>query len=70
MHSLDLELYRLLETEYGDLLERYAAELVSGRAIDFADYRYRCGKIAAIKDALSIAKTANKRLIGVDDEER
>jgi len=71
MGSLDLELYKLLEKEFGDLLEQLAAEIVSGRASDYSDYRFRCGKINAIKDALLIAKKANRKVLGLkDDEER
>jgi len=68
MQSLDLELFQLIEKEFGNLLEDLANQLVSGRASDYADYRYRCGKISAIKDALDIAQKANRKMIGLEDK--
>lgn len=67
--NLDLKLYQEIQKDFGELLERLAAELISGRATDFADYRYRCGKISAIKEALSIAHEANRRAIGLEDKD-
>ena len=67
--NLDLRLYQLIEEEYGLLLEKLAAELITGRASDFSDYRYRCGRIHGIREALDIAKEANRRAIGLDDKE-
>lgn len=66
--NLDLRLYQLIEQEYGQLLEKLAAELITGRASDYADYRYRVGRIHGVKEALDIAKEANRRAIGLDEE--
>lgn len=66
--NLDLRLYQLIEQEYGQLLEKLAAELITGRANDYADYRYRVGRIHGVKEALDIAKEANRRAIGLDEE--
>ena len=66
--NLDLRLYQLIEKEIGEHLEKHAAELVSGRAVDWADMRYRVGVIKGLRDALSIAKDANAEIIGVDRE--
>lgn len=68
--NLDLKLYQLIERELGELLEKLAAELVAGRASDYADYRYRVGRIHGVKEALNLAQEANRRAIGVDDHER
>jgi len=68
MSSLDLRLYQLIEEEYGQLLEKLAAELIAGRASDYSDYRYRVGRIHGIREALEIAKSANRKAIGVEDE--
>ena len=68
MHSLDLRLYQLIEQEFGDLLEKLASEIVSGRASDFSDYRYRVGRIHGIREALELAKNANRKAIGLDEE--
>ncbi len=66
--NLDLRLYQLIEKELGAQLEKHAAELVSGRAVDWADMRYRVGVIKGLRDALAIAKDANAEIIGVDRE--
>ena len=66
--NLDLKLYQLIEQEFGDLLEKLAAELISGRASDYSDYRYRVGRIHGIREALELAKTANRKAIGLDEE--
>jgi len=67
--NLDLRLYQLIEEEYGQLLEKLAAELIAGRAADFADYRYRVGRIHGIREALEIASRANRKAIGLDENE-
>ncbi len=66
--NLDLRLYQLIEKEIGELLEKHAAELVTGRAVDWADMRYRVGVMKGLRDALAIAKDANAEIIGVDRE--
>ena len=68
--NLDLKLYQLIEQDFGELLEKLAAELVNGRATDHADYRYRVGRIHGIREALDLAKAANRRAIGLEDTER
>ena len=45
-------------------LEKLAAEIVQGKASDYADYRYRVGRLKGIADALAAADEAGKRLIG------
>ncbi len=66
--NLDLRLYKEIETEIGEMLERHAAELVSGRSTDWADYRFRTGYMKALRDVLEVAREANKRVIGVENE--
>lgn len=68
--NLDLKLYQMVEEEYGQLLEKLAAELIAGRASDYSDYRYRVGRIHGVREALEIAKQANRKAIGLDTEER
>lgn len=68
--NLDLKLYQLVEEEFGQLLEKLAAELIAGRASDYSDYRYRVGRIHGIREALEIAKQANRKAIGLETEER
>ncbi len=68
--SLDLKLYQLIEKYIGEQLERHASELVMGKAVDWADMRYRVGILKGLRDALAIAKEANDELIGVNREER
>ena len=68
--NLDLRLFQLIQKEYGDLLEKLAAELISGRAADYSDYRYRVGRLHGVREALEIAEDANRKAIGLDDRER
>jgi hypothetical protein len=68
--NLDLKLYQLIEQDCGELLEKLAAELVHGKAADFADYRYRVGRIHGVREALELSREANRRAIGLDDKER
>jgi hypothetical protein len=67
--NLDLKLYTLVEEELALLLEKLAAELINGRASDYSDYRYRVGRIHGIREALEVAKDANRRAIGLEDKE-
>lgn len=66
--NLDLKLYQLIEREYGDLLEKLAAELINGRASDYSDYRYRVGRMHGVREALELAKEANRKAIGLEDQ--
>ena len=55
-----------IQTEFRkDIAERIAdatASLANGAASDFADYRFRCGRIAALNEALEAADEARKRI--------
>jgi hypothetical protein len=68
--NLDLRLYQELERILGEQLEHHASELVNGKPVDWADYRYRYGKIRGIRDALDAAREAQARVLGVEDKER
>jgi len=68
--NLDLRLYQLIEAEVVEMLERHASEIVSGKAQSFDDYRFRTGYIKALRDVLEVARDANRRTIGIDDQER
>jgi|LakMenEpi03Aug12_release.lakeMendotaPanAssembly.Ray.scaffolds.fasta_scaffold1949505_2 hypothetical protein len=70
MSSLDLRLYQEIEKYIVEQLERHAAEVVGSKSVDWPDYKFRCGVIKGLKDALSIAKEANDELIGINREER
>lgn len=67
MASLDLRLFEEIENALGERLEQLASELVSGKPIDWADYRMRVGKISGLREALQIANEAQKSVLGVDD---
>jgi hypothetical protein len=66
--NLDLRLYQLIEKELGEHLEKHAAEIITGKPIDWADYRYRVGILKGLRDALAIAEEANRRAIGLEDK--
>lgn len=68
--NLDTRLFQKLEEYIGDQLEKHAAELVTGKAQTFDDYRYRIGVLKGLRDALAIAKEANDELLGIKREER
>jgi hypothetical protein len=68
--NLDLRLFQEIEKTLTELQEQLASEIVLGKAQSFDDYKYRIGRMKGIADALNAAKEANKRIIGVNDEER
>ena len=68
--NLDLKMYQELERQLMEHLEKHAAELVNGRAVDWADMRYRVGVVKGLRDALAIAKEVNEDIIGIKREER
>lgn len=68
MSSLDLRLFEEIEKDVGERLEQIAAELVSGRPVDWPDYKLRVGKISGLREALQIANEAQKRVLGVTTE--
>jgi hypothetical protein len=70
MSSLDLRLFSEIETALADMLEKHATELISGRAVDWADYRGRVQYIKGLRDALEVSRQAQKRVLGVDVHER
>jgi hypothetical protein len=66
--SLDLRLFEEIEKEIVELLERHAAEIVMGKASDWADYRGRTQYMKALRDALGVARDAQQRVLGVSNE--
>ena len=68
--NLDLLLYKDLEKHLVEQIEKHAAELITGRALDWGDYKYRVGQLKGLREALAIAEEANRRAIGIDDKER
>jgi hypothetical protein len=65
--NLDLQLFQEIEKILGEQLEQQAAELVSGKASDYSDYRYRVGRIRGIQNALEAAREAQKRVLGIGE---
>lgn len=70
MSSLDLTFHRNLQARLGEALEQHAAELITGRATDYADYRHRVGRIRGLKDALMLAKDVNDEMLGLNKERK
>lgn len=64
--NLDLQLYREIEQGLANLREQLAAELVTGKAQSFDDYRYRVGRLKGLTDALEVAIQAQKSVLGVE----
>jgi hypothetical protein len=63
--NLDLRLYSEIENILAEIQQQLAAELVSGKATSFDDYRYRVGRLKGITDALNAAHEAQKKVLGV-----
>lgn len=68
--NLDLRFYQELEAQLLETIERHAAEIIHGRAIDFADYRGRVQYLKALRDALEAARDVQARVLGIEDRER
>jgi hypothetical protein len=64
--NLDLRLYQELEKDLADMQEQLAAEIVSGKAQSFDDYRYRVGRLKGLQDALAAAHEVQQRVLGVE----
>lgn len=64
--NLDLRLYQELEKSLAEMQEQLAAEIVSGKAQNFDDYRYRVGRLKGLQDALAVAHEAQQRVLGVE----
>jgi hypothetical protein len=65
--NLDLKLYEEIEKALGERLEQIASEVVSGKPVDYSDYKLRVGKISGLREALLIANEAQKRVLGIDE---
>jgi hypothetical protein len=64
--NLDLRMSQEIEKEISGRLEKLAAELISGKATDYPDYKYRIGRIKSLQDALEAVHEANARVIGLE----
>jgi hypothetical protein len=64
--DLDLRLFRDLEIAITDFLEKHAAEIIAGKAIDHADYRFRVGRIKGLEEALKLARETQREVLGID----
>lgn len=61
--NLDLRLYQELETALSEIAEKLGAELITGKAQSFDDYRFRVGRLKGLQDALEAAQEAQKRVL-------
>ena len=62
--NLDLRLYQELEKSLSEIAEKLGAELITGKAQSFDDYRYRVGRLKGLQDALEVAQEVQKRVLG------
>lgn len=62
--NLDLRLYQELEKALSDIAEKLGAELITGKAQSFDDYRFRVGRLKGLQDALEVAQEVQKRVLG------
>ena len=62
--NLDLRLYQELEKALSEMAEKLGAELITGKAQSFDDYRFRVGRLKGLQDALEVAQEAQKRVLG------
>jgi len=60
--NLDLRLFQEAEKAYTTQLEQLASEIIAGKATDYADYRYRIGRIKGLQDALATLQEAQSKL--------
>ena len=67
MASLDLRLFEEIENDLVEIIERQAQEIVLGRSSDWADYKSRVQYLKAMRDALDVAREAQKRVLGIGD---
>ena len=62
--NLDLRLYQELEIALSEMAEKLGAELITGKAQSFDDYRFRVGRLKGLQDALEVAQEVQKRVLG------
>ena len=62
--NLDPRLYQELEKSLSEMAEKLGAELITGKAQSFDDYRYRVGRLKGLQDALEVAQEVQKRVLG------
>jgi hypothetical protein len=62
--NLDLRLYQELKQSLSEMAEKLGAELITGKAQSFDDYRYRVGRLKGLQDALEVAQEAQKKVLG------
>ena len=61
--NLDLKLYQELEKSLSEIAEKLGAELITGKALSFDDYRFRVGRLRGLQDALEVAQETQKRIL-------
>ena len=62
--NLDLRLYQELEIALSEMAEKLGAELITGKAQSFDDYRFRVGRLKGLQDALEVAQEVQKKVLG------
>ena len=62
--NLDLRLYQELEKALSEMAEKLGAELITGKAQSFDDYRFRVGRLKGLQDALEVAQEVQKKVLG------
>lgn len=60
----DTLLRRKLEKSLADFIMNESEALAIGIANDYADYKWRCGKVAAYKDIVVAIETISKEIDG------
>jgi hypothetical protein len=55
-----------LEDRISSELEKLAAELIAGKAVDWPDYKMRVGRLKGMQEALAFAKEVQKEVLGVE----
>jgi hypothetical protein len=66
MSSLDLRFYQDFEKSIISELEKLSAEIISGKAIDYSDYKGRIGRIKGLEEALNLARETQREVLGID----
>ena len=64
--NLDLRLFQEMETALVDLQQQFSAELATGKAQSFDDYRFRVGRLKGLHDAYEALTEAQKSVLGIE----
>lgn len=67
--SLDTVFYRTLQADLAERIEELKEGLAAGHAQDYADYRWRVGRIKALVETQSTAREAYRKALGLPAED-